>query len=373
MRVAILSSFTKSLLWFRTDLMEDLVAAGHEVFALGSDDDPRYVREFASRGVTYRSFSVSRNGLSPFEDMRTYRDLTILMREIAPDKVFTYQAKTIVYGVPAARRAGISEVYPLVAGLGSLFRGRGVKNRLLAWILGVQYRYAFHLSRKVFFQNSDDSSLLVSRRLLAEEQIVMLNGSGVNVERFQVVPQPDAPAFLFVGRLIRDKGVVEYLEACRRIKLTHPGVRCLLLGPYDSNPSSLGPAEILPYVQSGDVEYLGELEDVRPALAQCSVFVLPSYHEGTPKSVLEAMACGRAIITTDAPGCRETVTDGHNGLLVAVGQVDPLVQAMEFFIDSHGRSEEMGAASRLVAEEKYDVHKVNQVIMQTMGLTAPQE
>jgi len=371
MRVLILSSFTKSLFWFRLDLMADLIAAGHEVFAMGPDDDQRYMEEFARRGVLYRSFRVSRNGLSPIEDLRTYLDLKREIRAIAPDKVFTYQAKTIVYGAPAARRAGVRDVYPLVAGLGSLFRGSGTKNRAIAWILSIQYRRAFRLCERVFFQNTDDSSLFVSRSLLPEEKIVMLNGSGVDIERFAVAPLPKQPVFLFIGRLIKDKGTLEYLEACRRIKVLHPHVRCILVGPYDSNPSSLRPEQVAPYVEAGDVEYLGEHEDVRPILAECSVFVLPSYHEGTPKSVLEAMAVGRPIITTDAPGCRETVTDGLNGLLVPAGAVDDLVRAMERFVQSPQIAREMGAESRRIAEMKYDVHKVNEVIMRAMGLVAP--
>lgn len=352
--------------------MEDLVAAGHEVFALGSDNDGSYTEMFAARGIKYGFFRVSRNGLSPLEDLRTYLDLRRIIGAIRPDRVFVYQAKTIVYGCPAAIRCGATGLFPLVAGLGSVFRGGGVKNRIIQGVLKLQYRLAFNASTRVFFQNPDDRDELVSLGLLPAKKTVMINGSGVDLDRFTAEPLPATLTFLFVGRLIRDKGVIEYLEACRVIRTRHPEVRCLLVGPYDTNPSALRAEDLASYVDSGAVEYLGEKEDVREAIASSSVFVLPSYHEGTPKSVLEAMSMGRAIITTDAPGCRETVDIGTNGILVGVRDVEALVAAMEQFLRNPALAGEMGVASRRIAEDKYDVHKVNGVIMQTMGLLGNQ-
>ncbi|KAF0207821.1 MAG: glycosyltransferase family 4 protein [Actinomycetota bacterium] len=367
MRILVLSSFTKSLLWFRLDLMDALVAAGHEVIALGSDDDEAYRREFLEHGIVYHSFRVSRNGLSPFDDLRTYRELRETIGRIAPDKVFVYQAKTIVYGGPAAHRCG-AEVYPMMGGLGSIFRNSGLRNKLVRLILKVQYKNAFRRSEKVFFQNEDDRSDLLSFGLLPPEKTVMVNGSGVNLERFTQEPLPGEAVFLFVGRLLRDKGVVEYLDACAEIKRRHPQARCLLVGPYDTNPSALVPDDLEPYVADGTVEYCGEQEDVRPYITQSSVFVLPSYHEGTPKSVLEAMAMGRPIITTTAPGCRETVIDGVNGYLVEARSVQALADRMERLIDDVELVAKMGAESRRIAEERFDVHKVNGVILKAMGL-----
>lgn len=372
MRVLVLSSYTKSLFWFRMNLMEELVAAGHEVYALGSDDDEHYVRAFRDRGIEYRSFPVSRNGLSPVEDLRTYRALKNAIEAIAPDKVFVYQAKTIVYGCVAAARAGVTEVFPLVAGLGSVFRGGGLKNRLIQVLLRLQYRHALRHCRRVFFQNPDDRDEFVGMGLVSPEKVVMINGSGVDIERFSPAPLPQRPTFLFVGRLLRDKGVVEYLEACRSLRSLHSEVRCLLVGPFDSNHSSLQHEDLQPFIEAGAVEYLGEQEDVRPTLAECSVFVLPSYHEGTPKSVLEAMATGRPIITTDAPGCRETVAEGRNGLLVEPRTVVPLVKAMSRFVEEPDLAQRMGAESRALVEAKYDVRKVNSSIIRTMGIPKAQ-
>lgn len=373
MRVVILSSYAKSLLWFRTDLMTELKDSGHEVIALADDPSRDVEEQLARLGVEYRSFPVSRNGLSPTKDIVTLCALIRMMREIRPDVVYAYQVKTIVYGVPAAWRAGVRRIFPHVAGLGSIFRSTGLKYRAIQSLLRIQYRRAFSLSSRVFFENPDDASVFVSMRLLPKSKIVMLNGSGVNVDRFSVVPLPSEPVFLFVGRLLRDKGVIEYLDACKEVKQGHPDVRCLLVGPYDSNPTSLTPQELRAYVDAGVVEYLGEQSDVRPMIASASVIVLPSYHEGTPVSVLEAMAMGRAVITTDAPGCRETVLDGRNGILVPPRRVSPLVDAMCSLLDQPERIRVMGDASRALVLRKFDVRKVNSVIMSTMGLCAEHE
>ena len=195
---------------------------------------------------------------------------------------------------------------------------------------------------------------------------MFLNGSGVNLEKFARQPFPETFGFLCVSRLIRDKGVMEYLSACRMVKKQQPDIRCLLVGPFDSNPSALKPNELQPYIDDGSIEYFGEQSDVRPYLAQCSVFVLPSYREGIPKSVLEAMSCGKAILTTDAPGCRETVADGKNGYLVPVKDVKTLAEKMLFLYRNPGICEQMGNASRQIAEQRFDVRLVNQVILQTM-------
>lgn len=355
------------------DLMAELKSKGHEVIAMGDDASGDYEDLMSRLGVQYRSFPVSRNGLSPAEDMRTLQVLTRMMREIRPDRVYVYQVKTIVYGVPAAWRAGVREIFPHVAGLGSVFRGSGVKNRAIRSVLRMQYRRAFRLSSRVFFENADDAAVFVSMGLLPKNKVVLLNGSGVNVERFAVLPLPSTPTFLFVGRLLRDKGVVEYLDACAELRKRFSRVRCLLVGPYDSNPTSLREHELHPYIEAGVVEYFGEQSDVRPFIASASVIVLPSYHEGTPVSVLEAMSMGRAVITTDAPGCRETVTHRRNGILVPPRQVGPLVDAMCSLVEQPEMIREMGIQSRALVLDRFDVRKVNGAIMSAMGLSEPSD
>lgn len=367
MKVVVLTSHTPSLLWFRMDMIQSFLKKGCEVVAFGPEPEAKWAELFRKQKIRYRTYSVSRNGINPFKDIRTYRELCRFLKEEKPDKIFAYQAKSVIYGSLAAKRNHIDEVYLLIAGLGSVFIGRGFKNSMIRLVMKIQYYIAFRFSKKVFFQNRDDRAVFVKSGLLDPANIVMLHGSGVNTEHFMPVPLPETQGFLYIGRLIRDKGVVEYLEACSRIKKKYPHVRCLLVGPYDSNPSALKPEELKPYLEDG-IEYFGEQTDVRPFIAMCSVFVLPSYHEGTPKTVLESMAMGRAVLTTNAPGCRETVMDGRNGYLVPVKDIDALTEKMEYLLLNWQEIGRMGRESLSLAREKYDVRLVNKVICDTMGL-----
>lgn len=369
MRALLLSSHTPSLCWFRVDLMKEMKGEGYEVYAAGQMAEADWLERFAEIGVTYRQIRVSRNGLNPFGDLATLGDIKRLLGEVRPDKIFVFQAKTVAYGCRAAADLGITEVYTLIAGLGSVYLGHGLKNRMVKAVMSALYKQAFKRSKKVFFQNNDDKQMMLEEGLLKEDKIVMIHGSGVNVEKFRPADLPTVPSFLYIGRLIRDKGVGEYLEACKMIKAEYGDkVRCLLVGPYDSNPSALKPEELQPLVVDGVVEYFGEQSEVRPYIAQCSVYALPSYHEGTPKTVLESMAMGRAIITSDAPGCRETVVDGVNGYLTKVRDAEDVAAKMRLLIEHPEIVAGMGKKSREIACEIFDVRKVNDTILKTMEM-----
>lgn len=368
MKILVLSAHTASLFWFRMNMMQAFLENGHTVYAVGSEAESEWSERFAARNITYRQIPVSRNGTNPLNDLKTYRAICALLREIQPDKIFAYQAKAIVYGAMAAKQCGISEFYTLIAGLGSVFRGSGLKTDLVRTVLTAQYRLACRQSKAVIFQNNDDRAELVRRKIVQTEKTKIINGSGVDLVQFTEQPFPQQIRFLFIGRLIKDKGVVEYLEACRRLKTVHPEAECMLIGPFDSNPSALQPEELSAYTAEGTVEYFGEQSDVRPYLGKTAVFVLPSYFEGTPKTVLEAMATGRAVITTDAPGCRETVTDGVNGLLVETKNAEAVAKAMQTLYENPKQCVAFGAAGRKIAEEKYDVNKVNATIMDIMSI-----
>lgn len=371
MKIAVISAHTGSLIWFRLDMMKDFIANGHEVVAVGPDASSEATQALDEAGVRYEQLAVERNGINPLSDLKYLAALIGFMRKERPDKVFEYQAKPVVYGALAARLARIDEVYALVAGLGSVFRGQSARNRLVKAVMTAEYWVAGRCSKIMFFQNNDDRSEFTRRRLIPESKTLILNGSGVDLERFQVAPLPTEPALLFIGRLIKDKGIREYLAACREIKQRHPATRCMLVGPFDSNPSAMSPEELQPYIDGGIVEFFGEQGDVRPFIEMSSVYVLPSYHEGTPKTVLEAMAVGRPIVTTDAPGCRETVIEGLNGYLVPPRDIHALVDAIETVIADPTDAQRMAHESRRIAESKYDVKVVNRTIMQAMKVLAP--
>lgn len=341
---------------------------GHEIFVVGPGDHAGWQGKFLDLKMEYVQVPLYRNSINPLRDIVTISKLTKVMNSIKPEKVFLSHAKMIVYGAIACRRAKIKDVYLLVAGLGSILRGTSFRSRLLKPLLKMQYRFAFGQSRVVFVQNKDDAQELLDNRLIKQDKIVIVNGSGVDLIHYPLTPLPSSPVFLFLGRLLRDKGIFEYLEACKELKKRYPDVRCLIVGSYDSNPSSLRAGELEPYIEAGIVEYCGQQEDVRPFIAQCSTLVLPSYHEGTPRSVLEAMSMGRSIITTDAPGCRETVIDEYNGYLVPVGDSSAIAQKMIAIAGNYPANRKLGANSRLLAEEKFDVHKVNDTILRAMDI-----
>ncbi len=368
MKIAVLVCYNPTLINFRLDLMLEMIRLGHQVVAVGNESDGKWSRILQPYGIEYRSIRMQRNGLNPVLDFFSFVQLIRLLKKEKPDRIFTSQAKMVLYGGLAAYCLGIRNVYPLIAGLGSVFLSSGLKGRLLKNILISGYRLSLRRSPSVFFQNQDDASFFIDNKIVSSDRIVFLNGSGVNLNHFAKQPFPGTFGFLCVSRIIRDKGVLEYLSACRLVKKQYPDLRCLLVGPFDSNPSALKPCELQPYIDDGSVEFFGEQTDVRPYLAQCNVFVLPSYREGTPKSVLEAMACGKAIITTDAPGCRETVLEGENGFLVPVKDDKAIAEKMLFLFRNPGLCEQMGKASRQIAEQKFDVRLVNRVILRTMRI-----
>ena len=281
--IVVLSSHTPSLFWFRTDMMKEFINRGYTVYAFGNEDEATWADKFKANGIEYQQIPVERNGLNPLHDRNTLKAIKQKLKAVMPEKIFTYQAKTVIYGSMAANRLNITEVYPLIAGMGSAFLSDDLKTKAIRFVMTALYQKSMKKCPAVFFQNHDDEKIFKDCGIIKDQKVVMIHGSGVNVEKFSVRPLPDAPAFLCISRLIRDKGVYEYLEACKKLKAEHPEVRCMLVGPFDTNPSALKPDELQPFIDAG-VEYFGEQEDVRPYLEQCSVFVLPSYREGTPKS-----------------------------------------------------------------------------------------
>lgn len=373
-KIVIISHYSKSLINFRGDLIRAMIELGHEVICLGPEAG--YKQPLQELGADYLQIPLHRTGLNPLKDVKTLFSLRKVLKEIKPDIVFSYTVKPIVYGSIAAHMAGVRRMYALISGLGYVFIGQTFKQRLLTQIVAFLYRQGLKYNQVVFFQNPDDLHLFVSKSIVPKTaKPVLVNGSGVNIEKFAFAPPKlSSVTFLLIARLIKDKGILEYVESARLLKQKYPDAKFQLLGPLDINPAAITQEQLERWTKEGIIEYLGKTNDVRPYIADASVFVLPSfYREGTPRSVLEAMSMGRPIITTDAPGCRETVIDGKNGFLVPVKDVDSLKSAMEKFILNPDLIVQMGKQSRIIAEEKYDVRKVNRAILQEMGLLPGKE
>ncbi|WP_299188334.1 glycosyltransferase family 4 protein [uncultured Psychrobacter sp.] len=374
MKFLIVASFASSLIGFRKPLIVALLEKGVEVHVAAPEllDNKVVMTELTELGVIPHDISMQRTGINPIADTQALVSLYTLMRKIKPNYMMGYTIKPVIYGTLAAWLARVPKRFALITGLGFAFTGEDddKRKRIRAVAQGL-YRSALRHCQVVFFQNHDDEALFHRLNIVSPKtRTCVVSGSGVDIEEFETVPfDTQKPLhFLLIARLLGDKGVREYNQAAQQIKKLHPEVQFDLVGGLDANPTSITQAELDEWIKAGTVNFLGRLKDVRPAIQASSVYVLPSYREGTPRTVLEAMAMGRAIITTDAPGCRETVVDGDNGFLVPVKDVNALVQAMLRFIEQPALIEGMGQRARLIAEEKYDVHKVNAHMISEMEL-----
>jgi glycosyltransferase involved in cell wall biosynthesis len=336
--------------------------------ALNSHSDIE--RKLKGLDVVVHDIPLQRTGVNPARDLHSLLALRNLMRRIGADYVMGYTVKPVIYGSLAAWLAGVNNRFALITGLGYAFTGEtaGLRN-LLRILIQKLYRFSLSRNRLVFFQNPDDEALFRQLSLLKTDiPSCVVNGSGVDLSEYTVFALPEKPSFLLIARLLGDKGVREYVQAAALVKQIYPEVTFRLVGWIDDNPDSIGQAELHAWIAAGTIEFLGKLSDVRPAIRDSSVYVLPSYREGTPRTVLEAMAMGRAVITTDAPGCRETVVDGENGFLVPVKNVSALANAMMKMLDDPGMVVRMGERSREIAAIKYDVHSVNTAMFEAMGI-----
>ena len=370
--MVVVAGFAGSLVNFRGELIKSFVEKGLEVHvaAPGITSDADVRDTLSEMGCVLHDIHLHRTGMNPIKDLATFFSLLRLMWIVRPCFFLAYTIKPVIYGLFCARLFCVPYRYALITGLGYAFANNENANHcFLKFIVKKLYRYSLSFAQIVFFQNPDDQALFRNSGLIsADASSCVVDGSGVDISKFSIAPLPQNHSFLMIARLLGDKGVREYAKAAKIVKLSHPDVTFRLVGWIDENPDAISKEELDSWVEAGTIEYIGKLVDVRPAIEQCTVYVLPSYREGTPRTVLEAMAMGRPVITTDAPGCRETVSDGVNGYLVPVKSVDEVVRAMCSFIEISGLAEKMGERSRIIAEEKYDVHKVNAVILDKMGV-----
>jgi glycosyltransferase involved in cell wall biosynthesis len=371
LKLAIISVRAASLLGFRGPLIRMLVEKNIEVFALASDYDDSSRAAVTALGAKPIDITLTRTGMNPFEDFLNMLRLARILRRLKPDVSFGYYIKPVIFGTVAAWRAGVPHRVALIEGLGFVFTEDGkplsIKRKILRIIVSSLYRFALSKAHNVVFLNADDIRDFDRWGIVAQEKSIELGGIGVDLEEWAfTAPQADTPRFLFIGRLLAEKGLHDFIAAARSVKAAHPRAQFIVLGDVDSNPGGIGTAQMQAWVDEGLITWPGHVA-VQPWLQACSVFVLPSYREGVPRSTQEAMAIGRPIITTDAPGCRQTVDEGVNGYLVPVRNPEALAHAMLRFIEQPELIAQMGKESRRLAEERFDVHKVNAKLMEILG------
>ncbi|MBX7492773.1 glycosyltransferase family 4 protein [Qipengyuania sp. 1NDW9] len=372
MKIVVLSSLAYSLTNFRGDLLRAMRENGHEVVAVAPDRDEQVERELAESGIEFRTVPMSRAGMNPFADLRLIFAYIMLMLRERPELVLAYTQKPIVYGGLVTRLLAIPRFFPLMSGLGHVFSPDSGVSETIKRLVARLYRIAIRRAQTIFVFNSDDRKDMLDLGIVTKEQkVLQVPGSGVDLKRFaHVQPEAGKLHFLLIARLLRNKGIPEFLEAARQVQKTKPDARFSVLGHIDcENPAGFTEEELAEFARDYPVEFVPGTDDVRPFLADSTVFVLPTtYREGLPRTILEAMATGRAIIATDAPGCRDAVDDGSNGFLVEPGNAADLARAMLKFVADPQLAATMGERSRGRAEKVYDVELVNRTLLYEMDL-----
>jgi len=374
-KFVLIASHAKSVINFRRNLINDLQNHAMDVHVLipklsGIDNDISR-KKIEAIGVTVHEVYLNRTGLNLISDFITFMHIAITLWKVKPDYVLSYTIKPVIYGTLAAKIVGIKHCFALITGLGSVFNeGKSRGSKFLLFIVKYMYKIGLLGAEKVFFQNPDDMELFRKYKIASALQSCVVNGSGVDLDYYKFSNPPSKVSFLLLARLLNSKGVRIYFEAARAIKSIYPNIEFSLAGEIDSlNNNSIPRSEIDSWIEQKVINYYGQLSDVRTAIINCSVYVLPSfYREGVPRSILEALSMGRAIITTNTPGCKETVVNGENGYLVEPKSTVDLIKAMMFFVNQPDLSKRMGLKSREIAKEKYDDVKVNNFMLQQMNI-----
>jgi glycosyltransferase involved in cell wall biosynthesis len=352
MHILITVNAAWNVLNFQRPIVAAMIADGHRVTVLAPRDDS--VAALEGRGCKVLPLEMSVKGLNPLQDIKLIGRMRKVFRAEKPDAIFNYTIKNNIFGALAARPLGIPFI-PNVTGLGTAFLSGGILQRIVVGL----YRRAFRNLGIIFFQNEDDRDLFLECRLVTQQQARLLPGSGIDLTHFAVTDYPpvsDATVFLMISRLLRDKGVLEYVEAARKVKLVHPRAHFQILGAVDAaNRTAIDAATVKSWQEEDVIEYLGTADDVRPHIAAAHCVVLPSYREGAPRTLIEAAAMARPLIATDVPGCRSVVDDGVTGYLCKVRDGDDLARSMDTFLAlTRDERAQMGLAGRAKMAAHFD-------------------
>lgn len=370
MNIALISqNHSPGLLIFRRNFIQYLVNQGHTVYAFALDYSPEANAAVIALGAIPVDYALSKTGVNPIRDLKDTLALAKKLKAIQPDVVFSFFVKPSLYGTLAAKLAGVPRRIAMLEGLGYIHTpnksGFSLKKRLLQLVHGCLCTIGYAFADKVLFLNPDDPNDLARKSLVYREKFQVLGPIGLDLEAYPYKPITtyEPIRFIFIARLLVEKGIFEYLQAVRLVKKTYPNAEFIVLGGLDpENPAALSSAQLDEVIKENIIIYPGYVSNVPEWIASTHVFVLPSYREGYPRSTQEAMAIGRAVITTDVPGCRETVIDGVNGFLIPPFDSSHLAEKMLYLIEHPEEIQRMGNESYRIAKQRFDVHKLNPIL-----------
>lgn len=367
-KLLIIANSARELELFKGEFITACIAMGYRV-VIACGGQLMHCNTLTARGAEVINTDALRNSWSFFADFLYLRQIYRIIKDVNPDVVFNYTIKPVLYASLLAKLCGVGAIYSLLPGLGYVFSGNSIKLKVSQWICLFLYRLAFACNKNVIFLNQDDRTFFVQKKLIPEHKAVCIDGEGVDLQHYVQLPYPgyDTITFLFVARLLREKGIEDFIQAAEQLSAKYPNVAFRIAGDYDEKTDQALKDKIAAYHGHPNITYIGYIPDIRSEISRAHVFVLPSfYREGVPRSSMECMAMARPIITTDWVGCKETVIAGQNGYLVPIKDPVALVQAMERFIRDPDTVATMGAKSRQIAEQRFDVIKINQQLLHVM-------
>ncbi|NNE27831.1 MAG: glycosyltransferase family 4 protein [Saprospiraceae bacterium] len=366
--IAIVANSTWNIYNFRLNIIRKLLNEDWSVTVIAPLDEYISYKERFPRVKHVPLKSLNRDNRNPFKDLSLFRELKKIYKTIKPDLVIHYTHKPNIYGGLAARQCGIKSI-AVITGLGYPFIHEGIVNRITKRL----YRMSSNCHSKMIFENEDDKAYFIEQGLVDASKAFAIKGCGVDTAIYLPVPnglEKEKAIFTFIGRLLHDKGIVEFVEAAQAIKASHPNTEFWVLGELDKqNPSMVKKSQLLDWIEKGAIVYHGFVKDVRPFIAKSDCIVLPSYREGMPRIILEAMSMSKPVITTLTPGCRETVLEGENGFLVESQNSVALEKGMIQFLElDYEQKHQMGEKGRAMAMEAFNSEKIAEVLYDIISL-----
>lgn len=366
MKIIIIGAFPESLLKFRGNLIRELSASGKDVIAVSGKTNKDVRDQIKNLNAQHEEIFISRTSLNPFHDIATFISIINLFIKEKPKIVISYTSKPIIW-------SGIAKIFfpdirliSLVTGLGFFFEGKNIFRKIIRSIMKTLYKISLKQSEKVIFQNNENKKVFIQSNIVNEDKCFIINGSGVDINYYNYVKPRNSFSsinFLMIARLLKDKGVVEFLKAAEMTHNSFKEASFTIVGGEDSSPNRVNKKVLEKYKKLKFIKFEGHVKEVKKYLIDSDVFVLPSYHEGMSRSLQEAMAIGRPLITTNIPGCKETVKDKLNGFLVEKKSYKQLADKMMWFCQNKHVVEQMGKKSRELCEKNFDVRKINKQLI----------